>query len=99
MVTLAEKLKAVAHLVDAHGMSGRRAFKAIGCCRMAIKCQTFRADDAALRQCMRAIAQRAQSLWPSAPACSAQAQGLSDEPQEALLAVRPRGGRKRAIGT
>ena len=34
MVTPAGKRKAVAHLVDAHGMSERRACKAIGCCRM-----------------------------------------------------------------
>jgi hypothetical protein len=33
-VTPAAKRKAVAHLVDTHGMSERRARKAIGCCRM-----------------------------------------------------------------
>ena len=51
------KRKAVAHLVDAHGMSERRACKAIGCCRMTMRYQTTRADDASIRQRMRAIAQ------------------------------------------
>ncbi|MFK4719315.1 transposase InsO family protein [Bradyrhizobium niftali] len=57
MVTPAGKRKAVAHLVDAHGMSEWRAWKAIGRCRMTIRYQTAGADDAALRQRMRAIAQ------------------------------------------
>ncbi len=38
-------------------MSERRACKAIGCCRMTIRYRTTRADDAALRQRMRAIAE------------------------------------------
>ena len=57
VVTPAGKRKAVAHLVDAHGMSERRACKAIGCCRMTMRYQTTRADDAGLRQRMKAIAQ------------------------------------------
>ena len=57
MVTPAAKRKAVAHLRDAFGMSERRACKAIGCCRMTMRYQTTRADDAGLRQRMRAIAQ------------------------------------------
>jgi putative transposase len=39
-------------------MSERRACKAIGCCRMTMRYQTTRADDASLRQRMRAIAQQ-----------------------------------------
>src|ERR1700736_2527260 len=54
MVTPAAERKAVAHLVDAHGMSERRACKAIGCCRMTMRYQTTRADD---RQRMKAMAQ------------------------------------------
>lgn len=38
-------------------MSGRRACKAIGCCRMTMRYRTTLADDASLRQRMRAIAQ------------------------------------------
>ena len=56
MVTPAAKRKAAAHLVGVHGMSERRACKAIGCCRMTVRYQTSRADDAGLRQRMRAIA-------------------------------------------
>ena len=57
MVTPAAKRKAVANLMGAHGMSERRACKAIGCCRMTMRYQTTRSDDAGLRQRMRAIAQ------------------------------------------
>ncbi len=42
MVTPAAKRKAVAHLMDAHGMSERRACKAIGYCRVTIRYQTTR---------------------------------------------------------
>jgi putative transposase len=57
MVTPAAERKAVAHLRAAFGMSERRACKAIGCCRMTIRYETTRMDDAGLRQRMRAIAQ------------------------------------------
>src|SRR5260221_7153196 len=42
---------------EAFGMSERRAGKAIGCCRMTMRYRTTRAEDASLRQHMRAIAQ------------------------------------------
>ena len=57
MVTPAAKRKAVAHLMGAHGMSERRACKAIGCCRMTVRYKASRAEDTALRQRMRAIAE------------------------------------------
>ncbi|CCE10696.1 fragment of Integrase, catalytic domain (part 1) [Bradyrhizobium sp. STM 3843] len=56
MVTPTAKRKAVAHLIGVHGMSERRGCKAIGCCRMTIRYQTSRVDDAELRQRMWAIA-------------------------------------------
>ena len=46
MVTPAAKRKAVAHLETAIGMSERRACKAIGCCRMTVRYETTRLDDA-----------------------------------------------------
>ena len=46
MVTPAAKRKAVVHLREAFGMSERRACKAIGCCRMTVRYETTRADDA-----------------------------------------------------
>ena len=70
MVTPAAVRKTVAHLVDAYAMSERRACKTIGCCRMTIRYQTTRADDAGLRQRVKAIAQErrlslseTQSCW------------------------------------
>lgn len=57
VVTPAGKRKAVAHLVDAHGMSERRACKAIGRCRMTVRYTVTPSDDSAVRQRMRAIAQ------------------------------------------
>ena len=57
MVTPAAKRKAVAHLVEVYGMSERRACKAIGCCRMTMRYEASRVDDAGLRQRMRAIAE------------------------------------------
>jgi hypothetical protein len=66
MVTPAAERKAVAHLVDACGMSERRACKAIGCCRMTIRYQTTRADDAGLRQRMKAMAQERRRFGSSA---------------------------------
>ena len=56
MVTPAAERKAVAHLVADHGMSERRACKAIGCCRMTVRYQTTRPDDGDLRDRMKAIA-------------------------------------------
>jgi putative transposase len=55
-VTPAAERQAVAHLVDAYGMSERRACKAIGCCRMTMRYQTTGPDNAGLRQRMKAIA-------------------------------------------
>ena len=56
MVTPVAERKAVAHLISVHGMSARRACKAIGSCRMTMRYKTTRADDAALRNRMKAIA-------------------------------------------
>ena len=55
-MTPASERKPVAHLVERHGMSERRACKAIGSCRMTMRYKTTRADDEALRDRMKAIA-------------------------------------------
>ena len=57
MVTSAAERKAVAHLVSVHGMSERRACKALGSYRMTMRYRTTRTDDGVLRQRMKAIAQ------------------------------------------
>jgi putative transposase len=106
MVTPAGKRKAVAHLVDAYGMSERRACKAIGCCRMTMRYQTTRADDDALRQRMKAIAHERRRFGYRRLHVLLKREGyminhkkLFRLYREEKLAVRRRGGRKRAIGT
>ena len=106
MVTPAAKRKAVAHLRDAFGMSERRACKAIGCCRMTMRYETTRADDASLRQRMRAIAQERRRFGYRRLHVLLKREGyvvnhkkLFRLYREEKLAVRRRGGRKRAIGT
>ena len=106
MVTPAEKRKAVAHLVQTHGMSERRACKAIGCCRMTMRYQTTRADDASLRQRMGAIAQERRRFGYRRLHVLLKREGylinhkrLFRLYREEKLTVRRRGGRKRAIGT
>jgi len=106
MVTPAAKRKAVAHLVDAHGMSERRACKAISCCRMTVRYQTAREDDASLRQRMRAIALERRRFGYRRLHVLLKREGylinhkkLFRLYREERLAVRRRGGRKRAIGT
>src|SRR5262252_5122410 len=92
--------------MDAHGMSERRACKAIGCCRMTVRYQTTRADDAALRQRMRAIAEVRRRFGYRRLHVLLKREGylvnhkkLFRLYREEKLAVRRRGGRKRAIGT
>ncbi|MCP3476613.1 IS3 family transposase [Bradyrhizobium sp. CCGUVB1N3] len=106
VVTPAGKRKAVAHLVDAHGMSERRACKAIGCCRMTVRYRTTRADDAALRQRMRAIAEVRRRFGYRRLHVLLKREGylvnhkkLFRLYREERLVVRRRGGRKRALGT
>jgi hypothetical protein len=106
MVTPAAKRKAVAHLRGAFGMSERRACKAIGCCRMTMRYQTTRADEAGLRQRMRAIAQERRRFGYRRLHVLLKREGylvnhkkLFRLYREERLAVRRRGGRKRAIGT
>ena len=56
MVTPAAKRKAVSHLMANHGMSERRACKAIGGCRMTVRYNSRRPDDAVVRERMLMIA-------------------------------------------
>ena len=106
MVTPAAERKAVAHLVDAYGMSERRACKAIGCCRMTMRYQTTRADDGGLRRRMKAIAHERRRFGYRRLHVVLKREGyminhkkLFRLYREEKLAVRRRGGRKRAIGT
>ncbi|PYF01808.1 helix-turn-helix protein [Rhodopseudomonas faecalis] len=105
-MTPAAKRKAVAHLVGIHGMSERRACKAIGCCRMTVRYQTSRSDDAGLRQRMRAIAHERRRFGYRRLHVMLKREGyhvnhkkLFRLYREEKLTVRRRGGRKRALGT
>ena len=106
MVTPAAKRKAVAHLREAHGMSERRACKTIGTSRMTIRYQTRRTDDVALRRRMRGIAEvrrrfgyRRLHVLLKREGYEVNHKKLFRFYREEKLAVRRRGGRKRAIGT
>jgi putative transposase len=106
MVTPADKRKAVGHLVDTHGMSERRACKAIGCCRMTMRYRTTRTDDIGLRQRIKAIAHERRRFGYRRLHVLLRREGyvinhkrLFRLYREEKLAVRRRGGRKRAIGT
>jgi putative transposase len=106
MVTPAAERKAVAHLMAAHGMSERRACKAIGCCRMTMRYETTRPDDAALRERMKAIAHERRRFGYRRVHVLLRREGhlvnhkkLFRLYREEKLTVRRRGGRKRAIGT
>jgi putative transposase len=106
MVTSAAERKAVAHLVDAHGMSERRACKTIGSCRMTMRYQTTRTDDAGLRQRMKAIAHERRRFGYRRVHVLLKREGYRVNHKKLFrlyrkekLAVRRRGGRKRTIGT
>lgn len=106
MVTPAAERKAVAHLVAHHAMSERRACKAIGCCRMTVRYQSARPDDRALRERMTEIARERRRFGYRRLHVLLKREGhvvnhkrLFRLYREEKLAVRRRGGRKRAIGT
>jgi len=105
MVTSAAERKAVAHLMSVHGMSERRACKAIGSCRMTMRYRTTRTDDRVLRQRMKAIAQERRRFGYRRIHVLLKREGFMVNHKrlfrlyrEEQLAVRRRRGRKRAIG-
>ncbi len=102
----AAERRAVAHLKDAFGMSERRACKAIGCCRMTVRYESTRPDDHDLRERMKAIAHERRRFGYRRVHILLKRGGyvvnhkkLFRLYREEKLAVRRRGGRKRAIGT
>lgn len=105
MVTPAARRKAVAHLMPQHGMSERRACKAIGCCRMTIRYDSLRPEDGRLRKRMIAIARERRRFGYRRLHALLRREGhfvnhkkLFRLYREEKLSVRKRGGRKRAIG-
>ena len=106
MVAPAAERKAVAHLMDHHGMSERRACKAIGCCRMTVRYQSTRPDDRDVRERMVALARERRRFGYRRLHVLLRREGYEINHKklfrlyrEEKLTVRRRGGRKRAIGT
>jgi putative transposase len=87
-------------------LSERRACKAIGCCRMTVRYESTRPDDRDLRERMKAIAHERRRFGYRRVHILLKREGymvnhkkLFRLYREEKLAVRRRGGRKRAIGT
>lgn len=87
-------------------MSGRRACKAIGCCRMTMRYQSIRPDDRDVRERMIALAHERRRFGYRRLHALLRREGYEVNHKklfrlyrEEKLTVRRRGGRKRAIGT
>lgn len=106
MVTPAARRGAVAHLVDAHGMSERRACRVIGADRSSVRYAATRPDDGELRERLRAVAQERRRFGYRRLHVLLRREGMAVNRKrvqriyvEEKLQVRRRGGRKRALGT
>jgi putative transposase len=106
MVTPAGKREAVAHLVAAHEMSGRRACRVIGAERMTVRYRSRRPDDPKLRERLVALARERRRFGYRRLLIFLRREGFVVNHKrlfriylEERLIVRKRGGRKRALGT
>jgi putative transposase len=106
MVTPAAKREAVAHLRSAFEMSERRACRVTGCVRMTMRYRSRRPDDQALRERLRTLAHerrrfgyRRLHVFLKREGYAVNHKRLFRLYREERLAVRRRGGRKRALGT
>jgi putative transposase len=106
MVTPAARRDAVAHLRTTFEVSERRACRILGCCRMTVRYQATRSEDVGLRERMKAIAHERRRFGYRRLHALLRREGyvvnhkrLFRLYREEKLAVRRRGGRKRAIGT
>lgn len=106
MVTPDAKRKAVAHLMELHQVSQRRACSALNVDRSTVRYQSRRADDAGLRDAMKAVARERRRFGYRRLQVMVQRQGWQVNHKkfrrvyrEEKLQVRRRGGRKRALGS
>ena len=106
MVTPDAKRKAVAHLVEVHHVSQRRACSALDVDRSTVRYQSRRDDDTELRDAMKAVAKERRRFGYRRLHVMVQRQGWQVNHKkfrriyrEEKLQVRRRGGRKRALGT
>jgi len=105
MVTPAARREAVAHLVAVHAMSERQACRVIGVDRASVRDAARRADDGALRERLRALAQERRRFGYRRLHVLLRREGFALNKKrvqrldvEEKLHVRRRGGRKRALG-
>jgi putative transposase len=106
MVTPAARREAVAHLCRVHGVSQRRACRAVGADRTSIRYRRRRGDDRMVRARLRELAAaRRRFGWRrlhvllSREGMHVNHKKLRRLYAEERLQVRRRGGRKRALGT
>ncbi len=100
------KRKAVAHLVEVHQVSQRRACSALDVDRSTVRYQSRRDDDTELRNAMKAIAKERRRFGYRRLHVMVERQGRQVNHKkfrriyrEEKLQARRRGGRKRALGT
>lgn len=98
--------EAVAHVVAIHGVSQRRACKALAVDRSSLRYRSLRPDDAAARAAMKAVAAERRRFGCRRVHIMLERQGivmnlktLRRLTREEKLQMRRRGGRKRALGT
>lgn len=101
MVTPDAKRKAVAHACEAHGVSQRRACKALNVDRTSVRYRSIRPDDDALREAMKAVAAQRRRFGYRRIHVMLERQGITMNRKklrrlyrEEKLQVRRRGGRK-----
>jgi len=106
MVTPDARRQAVAHACAEHGVSQRRACKALSVDRTSMRYRSFRPDDAGLRKAMKAVAGERRRFGYRRIHIMLRRQGIVMNHKklrrlyrEEKLQVRRRGGRKRALGT
>ena len=106
MVTPAAHREAVEYLQSTYEMSQRRACRVIDTDRTRVRYQATRPDDAALRERLRALAQKQRRLGYRRLHVLLRREGqvmnrkrVQRIYREERLTVRRRGGRKRAMGT
>jgi len=106
MVTPDARRKAVAHACAEHGVSQRRACKALSVDRTSMRYRSVRPDDAGLREAMKAVAGERRRFGYRRIHVMLRRQGIVMNHKklrrlyrEEKLQVRRRGGRKRALGT
>ncbi|MER9262527.1 IS3 family transposase [Mesorhizobium sp. M0619] len=106
MVTPDAKRCAVAHACDRHGVSQRRACKALFVDRSSVRYTSIRSDDAAVRAAMKTVAAERRRFGYRRIHIMLERQGIVMNQKklrrlyrEEKLQVRKRGGRKRALGT